>query len=217
MILGIFVSFFIVAGLIALPQAILKECGELTIRKSIIVRIIISFCFFALIVFLLTIFDSKDQGVKYFDYLLSFLKTYTVKYEDFKFIDILYGLGDMTLNNNIVWVTFVMFFPQFTLLIPQFLFKKYKDYAEHEEVVVTDRVAVSVDSYGNVSAREANIYNTIKPYLWKAAVAIAVSVVIFVPILYAIIKYLSPIYSMVIVLGLDIIILVLACIIRRKK
>ena len=217
MILGIFVSFFIVAGLIALPQAILKECGELTIRKSIIVRIIMSFCFFALIVFLLTIFDSKDQGVKYFDYLLSFLKTYTVKYEDFKFIDILYGLGDLTLNNNIVWVTFVMFFPQFTLLIPQFLFKKYKDYAEYEEVAVTDRVAVSVDSYGNVSAREANIYNTIKPYLWKAAVAIAVSVAIFVPILYAIIKYLSPIYSMVIVLGLDIIILVLACIIRRKK
>ena len=217
MILGIFVSFFIVAGLIALPQAILKECGELTIRKSIIVRIIMSFCFFALIVFLLTIFDSKDQGVKYFDYLLSFLKTYTVKYEDFKFIDILYGLGDMTLNNNIVWVTFVMFFPQFTLLIPQFLFKKYKDYAEYEEVAVTGRVAVSVDSYGNVSAREANIYNTIKPYLWKAAVAIVVSVAIFVPILYAIIKYLSPIYSMVIVLGLDIIILVLACIIRRKK
>ena len=217
MILGIFVSFFIVAGLIALPQAISKECGELTIRKSIIVRIIMSFCFFALIVFLLTIFDSKDQGVKYFDYLLSFLKTYTVKYEDFKFIDILYGLGDMTLNNNIVWVTFVMFFPQFTLLIPQFLFKKYKDYAEYEEVAVTGRVAVSVDSYGNVSAREANVYNTIKPYLWKAAVAIAVSVAIFVPILYAIIKYLSPIYSMVIVLGLDIIILVLACIIRRKK
>ena len=163
MILGIFISFFIVAGLIALPQAILKECGELTIRKSIIVRIIMSFCFFALIVFLLTIFDSKDQGVKYFDYLLSFLKTYTVKYEDFKFIDILYGLGDMTLNNNIVWVTFVMFFPQFTLLIPQFLFKKYKDYAEYEEVAVTGRVAVSVDTYGNVSAREANIYNTIKP------------------------------------------------------
>ena len=217
MILGIFVSFFIVAGLIALPQAISKECGELTIRKSIIVRIIMSFCFFALIVFLLTIFDSKDQGVKYFDYLLSFLKTYTVKYEDFKFIDILYGLGDMTLNNNIVWVTFVMFFPQFTLLIPQFLFKKYKDYAEYEEVAVTGRVAVSVDSYGNVSAREANVYNTIKPYLWKAAVAIAVSVAIFVPILYAIIKYLSPIYSMVIVLGLDIIILALACIIRRKK
>lgn len=217
MILGIFVSFFIVAGLIALPQAILKECGVLTIRKSIIVRIIMSFCFFALVVFLLTIFDSKDQGVKYFDYLLSFLKTYTVKYEDFKFIDILYGLGDMTLNNNIVWVTFVMFFPQFTLLIPQFLFKKYKEYAEYEEVAVTGRVAVSADSYGNVSAREANIYNTIKPYLWKAVVAIAVSVAIFVPILYAIIKYLSPIYSMVIVLGLDIIILVLACIIKRKK
>ena len=132
-------------------------------------------------------------------------------------MDILYGLGDMTLNNNIVWVTFVMFFPQFTLLIPQFLFKKYKDYAEYEEVAVTGRVAVSVDSYGNVNAREANIYSTIKPYLWKAAVAIAVSVAIFVPILYAIIKYLSPIYSMVIVLGLDIIILVLTCIIRRKK
>ena len=217
MILGIFVSFFIVAGLIALPQAILKECGELTIRKSIIVRVIMSFSFFALIIFLLTIFDSKDQGVKYWDYLLTFLKTYTIKYENFEFMDILYGLGDMTLNNNIVWVTFVMFFPQFTLLIPQFLFKKYKDYAEYEEVAVTGRVAVSVDSYGNVNAREANIYSTIKPYLWKAAVAIAVSVAIFVPILYAIIKYLSPIYSMVIVLGLDIIILVLTCIIRRKK
>lgn len=216
MILGILVSFFIVAGLIALPQTILKEFGEITIKKSIIIRVIMSFCFFALIIFLLTIFDSKDQGVEYFDFLFYFLKTYTIKYENFEFIDILYGLEDMELNNNIVWVTFVMFFPQFTLLIPQFLFKKYKDYAEYEEVAVTDRVAVSVDSYGNVSAREANIYNTIKPYLWKAAVAILVSVAIFVPILYAIIKYVSPIYSMLIVLGLDIIIIVLACVIKRK-
>ena len=216
MILGILVSFFIVAGLIALPQAILKEFGEITIKKSIIIRVIMSFCFFALIIFLLTIFDSNDQGVEYFDFLFSFLKTYTIKYKDFEFMDILHGIENMGLNNNIVWVTFVMFFPQFTLLIPQFLFKKYKDYAEYEEVAVTERVAVSVDSYGNVSAREANIYNTIKPYLWKAAVAILVSVAIFVPILYAIIKYVSPIYSMLIVLGLDIIIIVLACIIKRK-
>ena len=42
MILGIFVGFFVVAGVIAIPQLILKECGEMTIRKSIIVRVIIS-------------------------------------------------------------------------------------------------------------------------------------------------------------------------------
>ena len=52
MILAVFVGFFIVAGVIAIPQFILKECGEMTIRKSLIARVIISFSYFALLIFL---------------------------------------------------------------------------------------------------------------------------------------------------------------------
>lgn len=217
MILGIFVGFFVVAGVIAIPQFILKECGELTIRKSIIVRIIISFAYFALLLFLMVFFDSKDQGVDFFDYLMLFFKTYSVKYEEFKWVDIWYCLQDMKLYNNVVWTTILFFFPQLTLLIPKFLFEKYKEYAEYQEVAVTGRVAVSVDSSGNVSAREANIYNTIRPYLYKTVIAIIVSVAIFIPVLYAIVKYLSPVWAMLIVVILDIIILVLACVLGRKK
>ena len=217
MILGIFVGFFVVAGVIAIPQLILKECGEMTIRKSIIVRVIISLCFFALLLFLMVFFDSKDQGVDFFDYLWLFFKTYSVKYEEFKWIDIWYCLQDMKLYNNVVWTSILFFFPQLTLLIPQFLFKKFKEYAEYQEVAVTGRVAVSVDSSGNVSAREANIYNTIRPYLYKTVFAIIGSVAIFIPILYAIVKYISPVFSMLIVVVLDIIILVLACVLGRKK
>jgi len=217
MILGIFVGFFVVAGVIAIPQLILKECGEMTIRKSIIVRVIISLCFFALLLFLMVFFDSKDQGVDFFDHLWLFFKTYSVKYEEFKWIDIWYCLQDMKLYNNVVWTSILFFFPQLTLLIPQFLFKKFKEYAEYQEVAVTGRVAVSVDSSGNVSAREANIYNTIRPYLYKTVFAIIGSVAIFVPILYAIVKYISPVFSMLIVVVLDIIILVLACVLGRKK
>ncbi|MBQ9731235.1 MAG: hypothetical protein IJV94_05075 [Bacilli bacterium] len=60
-------------------------------------------------------------------------------------------------------------------------------------------------------------HNTIRPYLYKTVIAIIVSVAIFVPILYAIVKYLSPVWAMLIVVVLDILILVLACVTKRKK
>ena len=217
MLLGIFVSFFVIAGVIALPQAILKECGKLTIKKSIIARIIISLSYFALLLFLLNYFDSKDQNIGFFELLKEFFKGYTKKYEDFELINIWHGLLDMKLYDNVVWIAVFMFFPQLTLLIPQFLFVKFKEYAEYQEVAVTGRVAVSVDSNGSVSAREANIYNTIRPYLYKTVIALIVSVAIFVPILYAIIKYISVIYSMLIIIILDIIILVLILIFTYRK
>lgn len=217
MILGIFVGFFIVAGVIAIPQCILKECGDVTIKKSIIVRVIISFVYLALLLFLMVFFDSKDQNIEFFEYLKLFLNTYSVKYENFDWIDIWNGLKSLEFNNNVVWISIVFFFPQLTLLIPQFLFQKYKEYAEYQEVAVTERVAVSVDSSGSVSAREANIYNTIRPYLYKTVIAIIASVAIFVPILYAIIKYISPVYAMLIIVILDILIITLTCVITRKK
>jgi hypothetical protein len=217
MILAVFVAFFIVAGAIALPQFILKECGQLTIKKSIIIRIIMSISYFVLIVFLMTFIDSKDQNVEYFEYLFKFLKDYTVRYENFEWINIWHGLIDMDLYNNVVWISIIFFFPQLTLLIPQFLFIKFKEYAEYVEVTATNRVEVSVDSDGDVSAREANIYSTIRPYLYKTVIAIIVSVAIFVPILFGIIKYISPIYSILIIIGLDILILVLTLVIGRKK
>ena len=158
MLLKIFVGFFIVAGVIALPQFILKECGELTIRKSIIARVIMSFAYFALLIFLLNYFDAKDQNVGFFTLVKEFFQNYTLQYKDFQWIDIWNGLFDMNLNNNVVWIAIFMFFPQLTLLIPQFLFNKFKEYAETQEIAVTERVAVSVDSYGGVSAREANVY-----------------------------------------------------------
>ncbi len=217
MLLKIFVGFFIVAGIIAIPQFILKECGELTIRKSIIVRVIMSFSYFVILMFLLNYFDSKDQNVGFFALLSEFFKTYSLQYKDFQLIDIWKGLLDMKLNNNVVWVTILLFFPQLTLLIPQFLFNKFKEYAETQETAVTKRVAVSVDSYGGVSAREANVYSTYRPYLYKTIIAIIVSVAIFVPILYAIIKYVSIVYSMLIIILIDILILIIACRKKRNK
>lgn len=215
MILAIFVSFFIVVGVIALPQLILKECGELTIKKSIIVRVITSFVYFALIIFLINYFDSKDQNIEFFEYLKNFFKTYSKTNKDFTLANIWEGLLIFSFIDNVVWVAVFMFFPQLTLLIPQFLFIKFKEYAEYEEVAVTNRVEVSVNGYGDVSAREANIYNTIRPYLWKTVVAVIASVAIFIPILYVIIKYISPIYAMVIVIVIDILILILTC--RKKR
>lgn len=216
MILGIFVSFFIIAGVIAIPQAILKECGEVNIKKSLIIRVIISFVYFALVIFLINFFDSKDQGIEFWEYLKNFFKTFSKAKKDFEFINIWEGLKVFSFVDNVVWVTIFMFFPQLTLIIPQFLFKKFKEYAEYQEVAVTERVEVTVDSSG-ASAREANIYSTIRPYLYKTVIAIIASVAIFIPILYGIIKYISPIYSMLIVLGLDIIIIVLTCVLKRKN
>ena len=217
MLLGIFVGFFVVAFVIAIPQFILKECGEMTIKKSIIIRAIISLCYFALLLFLLNYFDSKDQNIGFFELLTMFFKQYSHRDKEFELINIWNSLKDMNMNNNVVWIGIFMFFPQLTLLIPNFLFEKFKEYAERQEVAVTERIAVSVDSYGGVSAREANVYNTIRPYLYKTVIAIIVSVAIFVPILYAIVKYLSPVWAMLIVVILDIIILVLACVLGRKK
>ena len=176
-----------------------------------------SISYFVLIVFLMTFIDSKDQNVEYFEYLFKFLKDYTVRYENFEWINIWHGLIDMDLYNNVVWISIIFFFPQLTLLIPQFLFIKFKEYAEYVEVTATNRVEVSVDSDGDVSAREANIFSTIRPYLYKTVIAIIVSVAIFVPILFGIIKYISPIYSILIIIGLDILILVLTLVIGRKK
>lgn len=215
--LEIFVSFFVVAFVIAIPQFILKECGEMTIRKSIIIKVIISFIYFALLIFLINYFDSKDQNVGFWELTRQFFELYAVKYENFNWIDIWTGLKNLTFNNNVVWVGTFMFFPQLTLLIPQFLFKKFKEYAETQEVAVTERIEVSTDGYGGVSAREANIYNTYRPYLWRTVVAIFASVAAFVPILYAIIKYVSIVYSFIIIIVLDIIILVLACLKKKQK
>lgn len=166
--------------------------------------------------FLLNFFDSQDQNIGFFELLKEFFVVYSKRYEDFEWINLWYGLENMELYNNVVWITITLFFPQLTLLIPKFLFNKFKEYAEYQEVAVTGRVQVTVDNTG-VSAREANIYNTIRPYLYKTVIAIICSVAIFVPIAYAIIKYVSVIYSMIIVLVLDIIILVLACKKRKTK
>ena len=77
--LEIFVSFFVVAFVIAIPQFILKECGEMTIRKSIIIRVIISFIYFALLIFLINYFDSKDQNVGFWELTRQFFELYAVK------------------------------------------------------------------------------------------------------------------------------------------
>ena len=215
MILAVFVGFFIVAGIIAIPQFILKECGEMTIRKSLIARVIISFSYFALLIFLLNYFDSKDQNIGFFELVKEFFKVYSVRYKDFELINLWKGLLDMKLYNNVIWVGIFMFFPQLTLLIPQFLFNKFKEYAETTEESVTERISVSVDSYGNVDAREANIYSTYHPYIWRTALAIVCSVAVFVPILFGIIKYISIVYSMIIVIVIDIIVLIFAC--KKKK
>ena len=217
MILAIFVAFFIVAGAIAVPQLILKECKNLNIRKSIIARVIMSFGFLIAFIVVFSLVESKDQNIKFFDYLLNFFKTYSNRLNDFTWINIWHGMIDMNLYNNVVWISIIMFFPQLTLLIPQFLFNQYKKYAETVEETVTKRVAVSVDGYGNVSAREANVYGSFRPYLYKTVIALIGSVAIFIPILYGIIKYLSPIYAMLIIFGIDIIILVLCLVIGRKK
>ena len=217
MILWVFVSFFIAAGVIAIPQFILKECGEVTIKKSIMIRILISFGYFILLLFLFTYFDSKDQNIPFFEYLVKFIKDYSIRYEDFELINIWHGLLDIELYNNVVWISFIFFFPQLTLLIPQFLFNKFKEYTETVEETVTNRVAVSVDSYGNVSAREANIYSTYRPYLYKTVIALIASVAIFVPILFAIIKYISPVYTMLIICIINIIILSCTCTIKSKN
>ncbi len=217
MILAIFVAFFIVAGAIALPQFILKECKDLTIRKSIIARLIMSFGFLVLFIIVFSLIESKDQNVKFFDYLINFFKTYSQRIKDFSWINIWHGMIDMDLYNNVVWISIIMFFPQLTLLIPQFLFEQYKKYAETVEETVTKRVAVSVDSYGNVSAKEANVYGSFRPFLYKTIIALIGSVAVFIPILYVIIKYLSPIYAMLIIFGIDIVILILCLFLKRKR
>lgn len=215
MILAIFVGFFIVAGAIAIPQFILKECGELTIRKSIIVRVIMSFCFFIAFVIVYCIIESKDQNIKFWDYLINFFKLYSKPIKDYQFADLWQGFIELERDNRVVWVYIFMFFPQLTLLIPQFLFIKFKEYAEYTEENVMGRIRVSVDSYGGVDTREDNVYSTSHPYLWRTAVAIIASVAIFIPILFVIIKYLSALYTILIIFVIDIIILILAC--RNKK
>ena len=215
MILSIFVAFFIVAFAIAIPQFILKECGELTIKKSIIIRVIMSFCFILAFIIIYSIIESKDQNVKFFDYLINFIKIYSKPLKDYELADLWQGFIELEKDNRVVWVYIFMFFPQLTLLIPQFLFIKFKEYAEYTEESVMGKVTVSVDSYGGVNAREDAVYSTSHPYLWRTAVAIIGSVAIFIPILFAIIKYISALYTILIIFIIDTIILVLTC--RRKK
>ena len=188
MILAIIVAFFIVAAAIAVPQFILKECKNLTFRTSIIARVIMSFSFLVAFIIVFSLVESKDQNVKFFQYLMNFFKIYSQRLKDFTWINIWNGMIDMNLYNNVVWISIVMFFPQLTLLIPQFLFNQYKKYAETVEETVTNRVQISMDSYGNISEKEANVYGSVRPYLYKTILALIASVAIFIPILYVIIK-----------------------------
>lgn len=158
MILAIIVAFFIVAAAIAVPQFILKECKNLTFRTSIIARVIMSFSFLVAFIIVFSLVESKDQNVKFFQYLMNFFKIYSQRLKDFTWINIWNGMIDMNLYNNVVWISIVMFFPQLTLLIPQFLFNQYKKYAETVEETVTNRVQISMDSFMVIFLKKRQMY-----------------------------------------------------------
>lgn len=201
-------ALIIIAIVIMIPQLILRSFYDLTIKKSIIVRVIISLVYLSVPFILLIIVAIYDK-INIFKLFVSFIKEYSQCYQEYNVKDLMKLLeGDMGIYNHSLMLSIIFCFPQFTLVIPGFLYEKFENYAKVSEEVTLTSHKGKIDDNGNISIWSESSKEIRYPLLWKTIIAIILAVIIFGFILTAIMQYISLVYMMGIIIVFDIFLLI---------